>query len=123
MSIKVRCPNGHLLSVSDRFAGKSGLCPACKARVQVPQARAAAVSEDAILNILKSRSPGPAQYVAPPAPMEPVKEPAMEPAKEPHKADRMALPKKTCYKCQQEILATAHICPLCHTYIANLADF
>ena len=36
MSIQVDCPNGHSLSVKDKFAGKSGLCPRCKARIQVP---------------------------------------------------------------------------------------
>ena len=32
-------------------------------------------------------------------------------------------PKKICYKCNQEISAGIHICPYCHTYIANLNDF
>ncbi len=36
MAISVRCPNGHDLRVKDEFAGKSGLCPHCRCRIQVP---------------------------------------------------------------------------------------
>jgi hypothetical protein len=32
-------------------------------------------------------------------------------------------PKKSCEKCNEEILAGTHICPFCHTYVAKLADF
>jgi hypothetical protein len=32
-------------------------------------------------------------------------------------------PKKSCYKCNEEISAGVHICPYCHTYIAKLDDF
>ena len=37
MSIRCVCPNGHPLTVSDSLAGKSGLCPLCRAPVRVPQ--------------------------------------------------------------------------------------
>jgi hypothetical protein len=37
MSIKVKCPNGHVLNVKNRFAGKSGRCPFCQATVSVPK--------------------------------------------------------------------------------------
>jgi hypothetical protein len=115
MSIKVVCPNGHALTVSDKLAGRSGRCPACKARVQIPQHRSAGVSEDAILDILGPHSPGPARHAA--------NRSAAESAEELPHPDRTAPPKKTCYKCQQEISAATHICPFCHTYIASLADF
>lgn len=36
MSIEVRCLQGHLLHVKDKYAGKSGLCPHCHSRVNVP---------------------------------------------------------------------------------------
>ena len=32
-------------------------------------------------------------------------------------------PKKCCDRCNQEITVGTHICPHCHTYIANLKDF
>jgi len=50
MAIEVRCPNGHVLKVKDRFAGKSGLCPRCKARVEVP--KPSAVTDEEILDVL-----------------------------------------------------------------------
>lgn len=36
MGIQVTCPNGHLLNVKSKYAGKTGRCPICKATVTVP---------------------------------------------------------------------------------------
>jgi serine/threonine-protein kinase len=36
MSIKVSCLNGHSLKIKSKYAGKLGLCPICKARVEMP---------------------------------------------------------------------------------------
>ena len=36
MAISVKCPNGHDLKVKDEYAGKSGLCPHCHAKIRVP---------------------------------------------------------------------------------------
>ena len=36
MAIEMRCPNGHVLRVKNEYAGKTGLCPSCRARVRVP---------------------------------------------------------------------------------------
>src|SRR5271165_7565634 len=52
MSIKVTCPNGHALQVRSEFAGKSGLCPHCKARIVVPKPEPEIVSEDELLEVL-----------------------------------------------------------------------
>ncbi len=30
---------------------------------------------------------------------------------------------KHCCKCKRKFPTTMHICPFCHTYIANLSDF
>ena len=38
MLIEVRCPNGHVLHVKERHAGKIGVCPHCSAPVRVPLA-------------------------------------------------------------------------------------
>jgi hypothetical protein len=57
MAIEVRCPNGHVLRVKDRFAGQSGLCPRCKARVEVPDP--SAVTDDVILDVLGPPPPPP----------------------------------------------------------------
>ena len=39
MTILVRCPNGHVLHIKEKHAGKSGLCPHCHARIDVPASR------------------------------------------------------------------------------------
>ena len=62
MSITVQCPNGHVLKVKNVFAGKSGLCPECHARVYVP-APQKTMSEDDILGLM-----GPPRAVPPIAP-------------------------------------------------------
>jgi anti-anti-sigma factor len=65
MSIEVKCPNGHVLRVKREFAGRSGLCPECRVRIDVPQA--APVSEDDVLTVLGPPRPAP-RPIAPPAP-------------------------------------------------------
>lgn len=35
MGIHVRCPNGHVFKVKDKYAGKKGLCPLCDDQVVV----------------------------------------------------------------------------------------
>lgn len=109
MSIRVVCPNGHTLKVRDSFAGKAGLCPTCKARVEVPQVQAE-LSEDAIMSIL-----GP-HVTSDEQPSRGVSHPVGD-------HDRSLTPKKSCHQCNRQISAAIHICPHCHTYIAKLADF
>ncbi|MEN0111449.1 MAG: hypothetical protein AAF805_12070 [Planctomycetota bacterium] len=38
MGIMVKCPNGHVFKVKDKYAGRKGLCPRCPGQVvvQVP---------------------------------------------------------------------------------------
>lgn len=36
MLIEVRCPNGHVLHVKGKHAGKMGACPRCSAPIRVP---------------------------------------------------------------------------------------
>jgi uncharacterized paraquat-inducible protein A len=116
MSIRVVCPNGHILNVKDSLAGKIGLCPTCKARVQVPRLSKGELSEDAILNILGPPKSGPREGTGPEA-MEPVE------SLPPSENDHGGPPLKSCEKCNQLILAATHICPYCHTYIGKLEDF
>jgi hypothetical protein len=114
MSIRCVCPNGHVLKVKEALAGTSGLCPSCRAQVKVPRVRPQGVSEDAILDILGKHG-----------------SPQSDTVTYHELADTMPFPgtpergtpKKSCYKCNQEIAAGIHICPYCHTYIANLHDF
>ncbi len=116
MSIRVVCPNGHTLNVKDSLAGKVGLCPTCKARVQVPRPEQGKLSEDAIMNILGPYPPtGGSADVA--------EEGSKSGSPSSSGRIRGLPPKKFCDKCNQEILAGTHICPHCHTYIAQLSDF
>lgn len=111
MSIQVVCPNGHLLKAKDSLAGKSGLCPVCKAPVKVPHREKIEVSEDSILDILAAQATGQAP----------------DRAEAPGGAQRAAgqgpvPPKKSCGRCNREIPARTHVCPYCHAYIAGLSD-
>ncbi len=110
MSILVVCPNGHELKVRDTCAGKVGLCPTCRARVEVPETPQSEISEDAILGIL-----GP--HVAS------QKRAGSSQPRPPGGRERNVPPKKSCHHCNQEIPVGIHICPHCHTYIAKLGDF
>ncbi len=69
MSITVNCPNGHVLKVKNELAGKSGLCPYCRARVDVAMPartpKKPPITDDDILGLL-----GPPYKVAPEPPPE-----------------------------------------------------
>jgi anti-anti-sigma factor len=71
MSIEVTCPNGHSMRVKTEFAGKSGLCPYCKARIAVPDmstirvaSGSTGLSEDELLAVLGPPRPAPRTVVA-----------------------------------------------------------
>jgi hypothetical protein len=36
MGIEITCPNGHQLRIKEKYAGKAGLCPKCRAAIHVP---------------------------------------------------------------------------------------
>jgi len=113
MAIKLVCPNGHVLKVPEKLAGKTGLCPVCRARVVVPRPGPNALSEEAILGILGTHTPRrPSQITSE----------QLAAAQASNGADAEG-PKKVCRKCNREIAAAMHICPFCHTYIAGLQDF
>ncbi len=67
MSIQVSCPNGHSLRIKDSFAGKTGYCPHCRAKVHVPQP--IGFSEDDVISVLGPPPPRPAdESESPPDP-------------------------------------------------------
>jgi hypothetical protein len=111
MSIRVVCPNGHRLAVKDEFAGKTGLCPVCKARIRVPDPANGGVSDQDVLGMIGpyEGKQGDGKKPVAPEPRQP----------EPHFGKA---PRKCCARCQREILADTHICPYCHTYIAAASD-
>ncbi len=110
MGIRVRCPQGHVLQVSDDSFGKVGRCPVCKSLVQVPVPVPDDFPEDAIMHILGKPSPR-------------VRKESGDDSLPRSRADAgHGPPKKACAKCNREIESGTHICPYCHTYIAGLAD-
>ncbi len=111
MSIEVTCPNGHVLRVKDCFAGKSGLCPACKARVLVPESRSA-FSEDEIIDVLGPHDPSHSGCGST----------IINNRASDNTVTNPGPPKKSCTKCNREISSGTHICPFCRTYIASLRD-
>ena len=141
MAIRFQCPHGHALKVDDNLAGKTGRCPRCSAMIQIPKPKPkpqpqpkdagnGELSEDAIIDILG----GPMH--APPTKRqhdvhgshandsqrrggshEHEHEDAGD--HDPHGHD--SPPMKGCPRCNQQIPTASHICPHCHTYIANLA--
>jgi hypothetical protein len=114
MSIRCVCQNGHVLKVKDSFAGMIGRCPSCKGRVDVPKLEKEDVSEEVILGLLGRQSA--AEKAA-------AESSGMLLAASESGIQRLPFPKKTCSRCNREVSVGAHICPFCHTYIANLSDF
>jgi len=114
MSIRCVCQNGHVLNVKESLAGTSGLCPSCRGRVDVPKPRDPRMSEDAILDLLGKQKPS-ARTAA--------EESGVFLATSESGIYGQNLAKKPCNRCSREVTIGTHICPYCHTYIANLADF
>jgi hypothetical protein len=114
MSIRCVCQNGHVLKVKDSCAGMTGLCPACKVRVDVPKPRNESISEDVILGLLGKQSPSERAAAESSGVLLATSESGIH---------RLPFPKKTCSRCSEEVTVGTHICPHCHTYIANLSDF
>jgi len=114
MSITIVCPNGHKLKVKDKYAGKSGLCPTCKARIKVPVPKPRGIDDDAIMDILRPETSG----------LSIVTESEIRAAAE---ADGKWSAKekdvvRLCGKCHAEVAEGTSVCPNCHTYIATLSD-
>ena len=114
MSIRCVCQNGHVLKVKESLAGTSGLCPTCRGMVDVPRLRKQCMSEEAIMDLLGSQVP--ASRVA-------TENSGILLATSDSGVYNLSNPKKTCNKCNREVSVGTHICPYCHTYIANLSDF
>ncbi|MBN2021702.1 MAG: hypothetical protein JW809_02825 [Pirellulales bacterium] len=116
MSIRVTCPNGHQLRVKDACAGKTGLCPVCKAKVHVPDPNGS-MSEDDIISVLGPHEPGNGSHLSAAA-----GESRSSIGSRSGIREGASPPKKSCNNCNREIAAGTHICPFCRTYIANLSD-
>ncbi len=58
MGIPVKCPNGHVFKVKEKYAGKKGYCPMCpgKVAVQVPDTLSTMSSSEAASKTKRKRS-------------------------------------------------------------------
>jgi hypothetical protein len=117
MSISAKCPNGHVLKVKDEFAGKSGLCPHCHARVFVPMPirneEKARITDDEILSLL-----GPTARIEPPPPPDPAS--ALEAVHEPPKQDSTVnLLGSSLLKKQKVCPRCGHLAPLAFTHCSR----
>ena len=121
MSISVTCSNGHALKVKDKYAGKMGLCPYCKAQVAVPMLEPAHAefSDSKILSFVQS---------GPPHETPPVHEDVLH--HESFGGSSMSLASssflrkntKPCPKCKANVLTTYDLCPHCHTYFTDWGE-
>jgi anti-sigma B factor antagonist len=122
MSIKVTCPNGHSLQVKSEFAGKSGLCPHCKALISVPKPEPASVSEDDLLEVLGPPRAVHHMHVDEPSPNHHAsnhKEPQKKEAAVGTAGSSHLRRQKVCPKCC-EIVSVSHAsCPKCQTPLSE----
>jgi RNA polymerase subunit RPABC4/transcription elongation factor Spt4 len=118
MAIQVTCPNGHTLKVSEEMAGKTGLCPVCKAKVTVPKREAEGLTEEAILEILTAGEEKPTAKAADTSDLDPMAQRAAAR----RAPEGPATPRKTCPRCHAIIPGGMKICPNCKTYVATLEE-
>ena len=105
MSIPVTCPNGHKHKVKDRFAGKIGLCPDCRAPIRVPRR----TSEEVIMDILQPNESG----------LLGVGLDVPEPDEDDEDFGDIRFRRarhKLCRKCRGKMPADACVCPNCRAY-------
>jgi anti-anti-sigma factor len=144
MSIEVKCPNGHSMRVKNEFAGKSGLCPYCQARIVVPdmavtKSGSASISEDDLLAVLKPPRPATGTAVAQTPPLQ-TAAPQHTDAKVPHPhcahghaphdptAKKAAVDplgnvfvhrRRVCPKCCEIVTFSSKECPHCGTSLSG----
>jgi anti-anti-sigma factor len=128
MSIIVVCPNGHELRVKSEFAGKSGLCPHCKLRIDVPKPEPPRekrereeVSEDDLLAVLgqpRGTHSKPAAHAQ--------QQRSASQAAAAKKDAANSLPssgtmtrKRVCPKCCEVVSVSYNDCPKCHTPLSQ----
>jgi hypothetical protein len=119
MAIDVTCPNGHRLHVKSRFAGMAGLCPHCRARVQVPRSEQQLEREAmAVLGPAKAYRPLPGTPERA-AHQTPQRNDTWEQSRGKGAGSTLRLRKKVCPDCGQTTSATFTSCPRCGATLAN----
>lgn len=124
MSIEVTCPNGHTLKVKDKYAGQTGLCPRCQARILVPEPATAGLSEDAIVDLLGPPARDDLQSTRGDLQSMPVHQDPrhLVSSGDPSMSGSSILsasPTRDCPKCRKQVAAIYRICPSCWTYFSD----
>jgi len=127
MSIQVSCPNGHVLRVKDSFAGKSGYCPHCHAKVRVPNPQA--FSEDDVIGVLGTPVPASPEDVAHSEAEEFVHQEPRPAEVHQHEESGIALygssihqHPKVCPTCHKRASFSFSICPSCGTPLSSASE-
>ena len=114
MLIEVRCPNGHVLHVKEKHAGKIGVCPHCSAPVRVPLA--VPVHGNDLLKGLSTDQ-------APPGPvvLQELRHDRMEWSSAPNAPGSFtpASKGKLCLGCGRIVSQSFAICPQCGTPVSS----
>ena len=120
MSIKVTCPSGHQLKLKEKYAGQTGLCPKCQARIYVPDPNEAQVTEDSVVDML-----GPPMHEEESLPVHQESRHRRRPGDSASGTGQsgtslLGAETFTCPKCRKVVSTTYHICPHCWTYFADM---
>jgi len=118
MPIQLVCPNGHRLTAKESSAGKTGKCPVCQARIEIPVPNRSVVADSAIvvavlgeLNAQSAAQKVGRTVLAPKRPQAAVK-------------DSSVLARlRVCPNCERDIDLGYHVCPHCHAYLTGLNEF
>ena len=118
MSIRVTCPNGHVLHVKEKYAGQTGLCPKCKERVLVPQV----VSDEAIVDMLGPPAERTESDSLPVHQEERDHDPNASSSGRLLGSSILSDVRKICPKCRTEVKACFDLCPKCGLYFTDWSE-
>ena len=99
MQIKFFCPNGHKLKAEPKLGGKSGICPKCDVKVEIPEPIEKRISDSSIVAALGDYIP--------------------ETRREQTKTEAPQQSRRVCPKCQNLVLGAYRVCPTCKIYLPN----
>ncbi len=116
MSIRAICPNGHAVRVKDKYAGKVGLCPICRARIKVPEPAEDIFTDDSIMDVLRPQESGLSGLSLD------IPELAGDDSDYSWSQRKRDKTERICAKCHEKISTDARVCPHCHAYVAQLQD-
>lgn len=130
MLIRVPCPScGKALKVDQKFAGRKGICPACKSKIQIPDPDEKKIDEDDILDLLGPASEKRPSYAARkddlPVHQDPKHDDGQGSAEDSTLTGGSSVLQRAlrkCPVCAKEISPRYTICPHCRTYLVESGE-